>query len=67
MAHTHTHMQVISDNGHWARARAVRNVLLVSRADSRTERLRILLTVVTVLLTHIPYPAVVDVGGSPKK
>ena len=37
-------MQIISDEGHQASARAVRVVRLVSTADGRTERLRKLLT-----------------------
>ena len=37
-------MEIISDNSHHASTRVVHVVLLVSVADSRTERLRLLLT-----------------------
>ena len=43
-AGTCTRMEIISDNGHRASTRVVHVVLLVSAADSRTERLRLLLT-----------------------
>ena len=39
----HAHVANNSDDGHWASARAVRVVQLFSMADSRTERLRVLL------------------------
>ena len=41
---THTRMQIVYDYGHWTSARAVCVVQLVSMADSRTEKLRLLLT-----------------------
>ena len=41
---THTRMRIISDDGHQASVRAVCVVQLVSTADSRTERLCVLLT-----------------------
>ena len=50
-------MRIISDDGHRASARAVGVVRLVSMADSRTERLRLLLTVLLVCT----YPAIIDV------
>ena len=42
---TLTHVQMISDNGHYTSARTVCVVQVVPMADSRTERLRVLLTV----------------------
>ena len=39
---THTHMQIISDDGQWASTRAVYVVRLISMAHSRTERLDLL-------------------------
>ena len=39
------HMQIASDDSLWTSARAVDVVQLISTADSRTERLRVLLTV----------------------
>ena len=41
----HTRVQMISDNAHHARARTVCVVQVLPTADSRTERLRVLLTV----------------------
>ena len=41
---THTHMQMITDNSHHASARTVCVVRVIATADSRTERLRVLLT-----------------------
>ena len=35
---TRTHMQIISDDSHWASTRAVCVVRLVSTANNRTER-----------------------------
>ena len=43
MQHTHV-CEILSDNSHQASARAVCVVQLISMADSRTERLRVLLT-----------------------
>ena len=41
---TRTRVRMISDDGHQASARAIRVVRHVSTAESRTERLRVLLT-----------------------
>ena len=54
---THTHMRIISDDDQQTSARAVCVVRFVSTADSRTEKLYILLTAsnschVTVLFVH---------------
>ena len=62
----YTSMRRISDYGHRASAWAVRFVRLLSMADSRTERLRLLLTASNsrhcIACTYVPYPAIVDVG-----
>ena len=51
-----TCMQIFADDSHQANTRAVYVVGLVSMADYRTERLRLLLTVVTVSLyrSYVP-------------
>ena len=56
-------MQMISDDGHHASARAVCVVRFVPTVDSRTERLCVLPTVTVLLIRTviIPYPAVIDV------
>ena len=64
-------MQMISDDGHHASARTVCVVRVVPRADSRTERLCVLLTVSSnrrYLHSYVPYPAiVVDVSRLSKE
>ena len=54
-------MQIISDDGHQASTRAVHVVQLVSTADSRTERLRLLLTAPDSRHSIMSHPVVVDV------
>ena len=63
-------MRIIFYDGHGASARAVRVVRLVSTADSRTERLHLLLTMPNSrhCIAHLyPYPAIVDVCGLSKE
>ena len=52
---THTHVRMISDDGHHASTRTVCVVRVVPTTDSRTERL------------CVPYPATIDVSGLSKE
>ena len=66
-------MQISFDDDQWTSARAVCVVRLVSTADSRTEKLCVLLTVsnsrhcIVCTYLNVPYPAVVDVCGFSKE
>ena len=66
---THTQLRIISDDRY--QASAVRVVWLVSMADSRTERLCVLLTASNsshcIARIYIPYWAVIDVCGISKE
>ena len=65
-----TRVQMISGDGHHTSTRTVCVVQVVPTADSRTERMRVLLTVSSKpSLSHlyVPYPAIVDVSGLSKK
>ena len=66
MLHTHTHIQMISDNDHWTSASAVHIVQLVFMAYSRTERLRLPLTASyschCIALMHLIQPSLMFVG-----
>ena len=66
---TCTHVQIISDDGHRANTRAVCVVRLISTADSRTERLCLLLTAPKSSLyrSYVLYLAVLMSAGFPKK
>ena len=67
---TRTHTRIISDDGHQASVRAVCVVRLVfmadSRADSRTERLRLLLKVCNSHHIYLIQPSLMP-AGFPKK
>ena len=65
---TRTHMQMISADSLRASTRAIHVAQLSSMADSRTERLHVLLTASNSrhCITHM-YPAVVDVCGLSKE
>ena len=67
---THTHVRIISDNGHRAGARAVRVVRLVPTADSRIEGLHLLLKASNshhcIAHTYLIQPLLVS-AGFPKK
>ena len=58
---------MISEDGHYASARTVCVVRVVPTADSRTERLRVLLTAFTLSDSYVTYPAVVDVSRLSKE
>ena len=63
----HTHKYVnSSDDSHWASARAVRVVQLFSMADSRTERLHVLLPASNsrrcIALTYLVQPSLISAG-----
>ena len=60
----HTHVRMISDDDHHASARTVCVVQVIPMADSRTERLRVLLTVSS--NRHHLTPVVIDVSGLSK-
>ena len=63
-------MRIISDDGHWASARAVCVARLVSMDDSRTKRLCLLLTASNsrhcIVRTYLIQPSLMSAGFAKK-